>query len=188
MQRGGPPTPQRGTLKQVQNMRSSRYDLYVVPDCQHCMRLRSALRQKPMLMNQMDIKDARRMKAEGKKPSWLIKVPTILDYGEVVIVGKGQTRKSEPMIYAGTDAFRHVSAWVGDVPHGMTSRRFKNMASHSMAAGASAFISPYAITNDTFQGTDSMPIISNKKLGFAAERERVTQMIQQHAERNKGRR
>lgn len=178
--------PRRGA-KQA-STRSHRFEVYVATTCPNCKRFLKELHKKPLLANQIELKDAVAMKRQGTLYPWMSRVPTVIDFGDAVVTQKGKgAKKSEEMVYSGSEAFQFVQQWVGDVPMGIMSPRFRksNYARGSMnRGGASLFMSPYSVTEDTFKGLEGQPIQIESKKGddSISRRKQVDEQARQMAE------
>lgn len=181
---------ERARGKKEGDARTYRYDLFVNPSCRHCKRLMQAIKGKGLLMSSVNVIDAVASKREGKLPQWLNRVPTILDHGDVVVAKGKKAARTEPMVYSGSSAFEFVQSWVGDTPQGMVSKKLRNMARYTMTSGgASAFVSPYSVSDRSFGDFSGDPIAVNRPAGTdaASLRKQVDAMAKRQAEQAKGR-
>lgn len=172
--------------------RLHRYEVFVKPSCPHCKRLLVLMRDKPMLNMNMEMTDAVDLKRKGALPRWLRSVPTIVDHGDVV-VQNGTAVKTEPRAFSGTGAFRFVQTWKNDTPVGIMGNRFrkKNFARNTLGGGgAGGFVSPYAVTQETFGSMPDTPIATGKGSAkdFQGQRDAVDAMAKQMHKRGASRR
>lgn len=163
--------------------RLHRYQLFIKPTCPHCKRLMHLMREKPMLNMATEMTDAVQLKRQGTLPQWLKSVPTIVDHGDVVVKNRTAV-KTEPRAFSGTGAFRFVESWKSDSPVGVMGKRFrkKNFARNTLGGGgAGGFVSPYAVTQETFGDLPDAPIATGngEAKGFQSQRDAMDEMAKQ---------
>ena len=140
MQRG--PPRRRG----VQDTKPEyRFEAFLSPGCRHCKRFEQEISKNMLMASQTQWRNAPEMKRAGTLPPWMRKVPTIIDHQPIVTSGTGRSstsKRGEPMVYSGTDAFRFVDSWFSETGVPMVSKKMRHKG--SFQDPRSLFSTPHA--------------------------------------------